>query len=73
MNEENPLQAVSTVIELKPGHKYLLLFKGDITMEQVNHATAVLRASGIECFGFAMGEGVDLDVIEVPDEPKEQA
>jgi hypothetical protein len=68
--EENPLQFVSNVIELKPGHKYLLVFKGDISQTQLDHAMARLRASGIESVGLALIEGAELDVIEVP---KEQA
>jgi hypothetical protein len=68
--DENPLQAVSNVIELKPGHKYLLVFNGGISQTQLDHAMARLRASGIESVGLALIEGAELDVIEVP---KEQA
>ena len=64
MNE--PLKAVSNVIELKPGHRYLLVFQGDITREQVEYALAMLEALHIPSIGFALWDGVDLDVVEMP-------
>jgi hypothetical protein len=61
-----PLKAVSNVIELKPGHRYLLVFKGAITREQVAYALALLEAMHIPSIGFALWDGVGLDVVEAP-------
>ncbi len=65
---DKPLKFVSNVIELKPNHKYLLVFKGDITRDQVDHATALLQARGIRAVSLRIGSDDNVDVIEVPEE-----
>ncbi len=62
------LQAVSTVIELKPGKKYLLVFEGDGLSEMELHRLASrLRLEGIYSIGIALRNGQELTVIEVPE------
>ena len=61
-----PLQAVSNVIELKPDKRYLLVFKGILTVEQVESFLSVLKAQGITCLGVALGTDDELQVIEMP-------
>lgn len=66
---EEPLKAVSNVIELKPGHKYLLVLKGDhIDQFAGERANVLLREMGIESIYAVIGSNDDLQVIEVPDE-----
>lgn len=62
------LQFVSNVIELKPDKKYLLVFKGNITVDQVQSAIDILAAQDIHGIGLAIDHGDDLQVIEAPAE-----
>ena len=64
----NELQAVSNVIELRPGKKYLLVFKGDgLSNEALKEVLTGLRAQGIDTIGLALDDGQELTVIEVPE------
>lgn len=65
---KEPLQAISNVIRLEPGKKYLLVFSG----EQAETGTlrtvmAMLRQQGIIGVGVALKRGQKLEVIEFPD------
>ena len=62
---DEPLKFVSNVIELKPGHKYLLVVKGDVSLMALGHAQQGLREKGIDCLCFSLGTN-ELDVIEIP-------
>lgn len=66
------LKFVSNVIELKPDKKYLLIFKGNITVHQLNGVIDHLRAQGIHSVGIAINDGQDIQVIEAPDDPWSQ-
>ncbi len=67
MNE--PLQAVSTVIELKPDKKYLLVFKGDdIDANMLNEISQHLRDMGIVNLSISIAQDIDMEVIEAPNE-----
>lgn len=68
----NPLEAVSNAIELKPGRKYLLVFKGVTSIFEVEHAVELLRSQGIYSIGISLDNDQDMQVIEVPNESKEQ-
>ena len=61
------IEAVSNAIELKPGHKYLLVFKGT-SPEETHQVLEVIRAAGIVCVGVGLDDGESLQVIEVPEE-----
>ena len=63
----NELHAVNNVIELKPGKKYLLVFKGDIRLEALESVILALKAHEIDCFAIALQDGEELTVIEVPE------
>jgi hypothetical protein len=63
------LKFVSNVIELKPNKKYLLVFKGNITVHQLNGVIDHLRAQDIHSVGIAIHDDQDLQVIEAPDDP----
>jgi hypothetical protein len=66
MNTE--LQAVSNVIEIKPGKKYLLVFKGEgVTDQALQRIVTGLRLEGIDSVGVALDDGQELTVIEVPE------
>jgi hypothetical protein len=66
MNNE-PLKAVSTVIELKPGHRYLLVFKGEaVSRDQVEHFTTLLQSMGIVSLGCVLRNDAALEVFEMP-------
>jgi hypothetical protein len=70
MNEENlkleDLLFVSNTIELKPDKKYLLVFKGNMTIDQLNRVLDYLRSHGIHGVGIALHDGQELQVIEAP-------
>jgi len=69
-----PLKAVSNVIELKPGHKYLLVFKGaHLTARSLHEMSEALNGLGVKGISIALDMEDDLRVIEVPNEPEEQA
>lgn len=72
MNE--PLQSVSNVIELKPGHKYLLVFNHThYGPDQLDYLAGQLYKMGYQCFCVATYDNDgEIQVIEVPDEAKEQ-
>jgi hypothetical protein len=65
---DNPLQAVSNVIELKSGHKYLLVFKNThYGPDQLDYLATQLHKMGYQCFAIATySEDGDVQVIEVP-------
>ena len=69
MSEDvKPLQAVSNVIELKPGCKYLLLFQGDhVSQAQVAKLRNMLADMGISCLSVTIDTTSDLQVVEVPE------
>lgn len=58
---------VSNTVELKEDKKYLMVFKG-VTAKQLEHVMAALGERGITCFGMALQEGQDLEIIEAPAE-----
>lgn len=70
MNEENlkleDLLFVSNTIELKPDKKYLLVFKGNMTIDQLNHVLEYLRSHGVHGVGIALRNGEEVQVIEAP-------
>lgn len=68
MNE--PLHAASNVIELRPGHKYLLVFKDtNYTPDQLECVAHDLDRMGYQCFAIGIyGESAEVQIIEVPDE-----
>jgi hypothetical protein len=63
-NDLEGLQFVSNVIELKPDKKYLLIFKGDIHLMQLEQINAYLRKQGIDCACIRSID--DVQVIEAP-------
>lgn len=66
------LKFVSNVIELKPDKRYLLVFKGNITVHHLNGIIDNLRAQGIHSVGIAIHDDQELQVIEAPDDPWSQ-
>lgn len=60
------IKFVSNAIELKPDKKYLLVFKGDITVHQLNGVIDHLRAQDVHCLGIAIHDNQELQVIEAP-------
>jgi len=66
---ENPIQAVSNVIELKPDKKYLLVFKGEgITYEQLQEFMRRLATEmRLQCVGVLLKKDAELTVIEAPE------
>lgn len=58
---------VSNTVELKEDKKYLMVFKG-VTAKQLEHVMAALGERDITCFGMALQEGQDLEIIEAPAE-----
>lgn len=66
---DKPLEAISNVIELKPGHKYLLVFKNTrYKAEEIDYLQGLLREMGIDCLSIDIHKDEDLQVIEVPGE-----
>jgi hypothetical protein len=65
---DNPLQAVSNVIELEPGHKYLLVFKDtNYTPNQLEALAYQLDRMGYQCLAVGIyDDKADVQVIEVP-------
>lgn len=61
------IKAVSNVVELKPEHKYLLVFKGAIP-EDVHQVLQMIRAVGIVCVGVGLDDGESVQIVEVPSE-----
>ena len=62
-----PLKAVSTVIELKPGKQYLFVCKG-ATPEAVRGLCDFLGEHGINGACIDLGEKQELQVVEAPTE-----
>lgn len=58
-----PLKAVSNVIELSPDKEYLLVFEG-VGRDGMHRVLDHLKARGIRGFGIALYEGQSLQVIE---------
>lgn len=58
-------EKLNTAIELKPGHKYLLAFKGDVTQRDLETLSKHLLALGIENIGLVLHD-LDMQVIEAP-------
>ncbi len=62
------LRATSNVIELKPGHKYLLVVKGaQVPREVVAMAQKRLEAMGITTLSIILERDVEFSVIAVPE------
>ena len=63
-----PITAVSTVIELKPGKKYLLLFQSEedqaLLIQRASSLLKEFEQKGIVGIGFALRKGERLEVIE---------
>lgn len=60
-------KAVSNVIELKPGKKYLLVFQeGTMPYESADLLLRYLREEGITAIGIALAQDGKMEVIEVP-------
>src|SRR5689334_17876148 len=63
------LKAISTVIELKPEKKYLLVFSGDgeepISFVEYDRLIRNLRLEGIRGVGVALRKGQQIEVVEV--------
>ncbi len=55
---QQPLQAISNIIELKPDRKYLLVFKGnDMDLSMLHALDDVLKAAEIHCISIALSAG----------------
>jgi hypothetical protein len=68
-----PLKGVSNVIELKPGYKYLLVFKGPrLTAKSLHGVQEVLSELGIKGVSIALAMEDELQVIEVPEKERER-
>jgi hypothetical protein len=66
MNE--PLKAVSNVIELKPDHKYLLVVSGEnVTDASLQEITRMLNEQRIGGVIIHLAKGQSLEVIEAPE------
>jgi hypothetical protein len=64
---QETLKATSNVIELKPGHKYLLVFKGDgVSYRDLDTTQNRLAEMGISSLSVLLGGDVELSVVEVP-------
>jgi hypothetical protein len=62
------LTAVSNVIELKPGCKYLLVFKGEnIHQPSLDRLQAQLTRMGISSLSVTLDGDIDFQVVEVPE------
>lgn len=60
---KEPLKAVSNVIELDPTKKYLFVFKGNFTMNELAYVQHRLKSQGIESLALGLREGQELEVI----------
>lgn len=65
-----PLRAVRNVIELKPGKKYLLLFKQILTKGEMAGIQYALDAFGVQAL-VCCTEG-DVEIVEAPAEREEE-
>lgn len=63
-----PLQAVSNVIELKPGKKYFFLFKRLLTKQEIAEIERRINDFGIQA--LVCGADADVEIIEAPEEVK---
>lgn len=64
---KQPIKAISNVIELKPGKKYLLVFKAkepEAYMDQAHRFVEMLQTRGITGFGIVLKKGDEIEVIE---------
>lgn len=61
------IESVSNVVQLKPGHKYLLILKG-VTQDQADQVLQVMRAAGVECVGVGLDDGENVEIVEVASE-----
>jgi len=64
------LHAVSNVIELQPSKRYLLIFKGDTEIEEIEHMLTMLAGLGILSIGIGIRRGQEVEIIALPDETK---
>ena len=67
-----PLKAVTNIIELKPGKKYLFVFSSEKNMPELmqdaEDLLKMLKEEGIQGIGLALRKGDKLEVIEVEEE-----
>ena len=64
--EYRTLQAVTHAIELKPGCKYLLIFKGDgLHRSDLDIVQDRLAAMGVSSLGVFLPEKVGFDIVEM--------
>lgn len=61
---KEPLKAVSNVIELDPTKKYLFVFKGDFTRDNLAYIQHRLKEQGITCLALGLSKGQEVEVIE---------
>jgi len=64
---QEALKATSNVIELKPGHKYLLVFRGGVSSEDLKMTQKYLSEMGISSLSISLEGDVELSVVDVPD------
>ncbi len=63
------LKATSNVIELKPGHKYLLVVKGtNIRREELLQTQKYLTEMGISSLSVILEGDAEMSVVDVPPE-----
>ena len=68
--QSEPLHAVSNVIELQPDKRYLLIFRGDVEAEEIEHMLTMLASLGIRSLGIGRRRGQEIEVIALPAELK---
>lgn len=66
INMKHPIKAISYAIELKPGKKYLLVFKSHegMALGRSGELMAMLRKEGITGIGIVLRKGDNLEAIE---------
>ncbi|HLL79408.1 MAG TPA: hypothetical protein VKT25_07915 [Ktedonobacteraceae bacterium] len=61
------IKAVNSVIPLRQGHKYLLLFHG-VRPEEAEQILQIIRAAQVDCIGVGLFTGESVQIVEVPSE-----
>jgi len=65
-DNQEPLQAVSNVIELNPDKKYLLVYKGELTQAQLALVQEILKAQKVSDLIVHL-DNQEMSVIEMPE------
>ncbi len=70
MPANEPLKAVSSIIELKPGKTYMLIIttdeveEGRVFLEQIS---TIMQAYGIQGFGVTLRTSEGFEIVEIPE------